>query len=404
MTNPLSGKTIVLGVTGSIAAYKAADLASKLTQSGALVDVVLTESAQKFISPLSFQSVTSRKAYIDEDLWGGEGHVTHIQLGHNAELIIIAPATANTLAKIASGIADNLITLTVLAADCPVLIAPAMDGGMYSSEITQQNIKTLQRRGYQFLGPAAGHLASGLSGPGRMVEPLDILGQARFLMGKYGILSGKKIVITAGGTLEPIDPVRLVTNRSSGKQGYALAQSAVDSGANTVLITAPTSLKAPVGCRVVNVKTASEMLNAVISELEDCDVLIMAAAVADYSPQMVAEKIKKSSTELVLSMHPTPDILKEVARYKESSQFPRCVIGFAAESQDLIANASKKLKDKKLDLIVANNITAPNSGFEADTNQVVLITPDGKIEKVPLMSKAEVADKIIYKISGMFQL
>ena len=401
MTNPLSGKAVVLGVTGSIAAYKAADLASKLHQSGALVDVVLTEAACHFISPLSFQSVTSRKTFVDQDLWGGEGHVTHIQLGHTAELIVLAPASANTLAKLAAGIADNLLTLTVLASNCPVLIAPAMDGGMYSNEITQNNIKTLKKRGFHFTGPAEGHLASGLTGPGRMVEPNKILGEARFILGKGGRLTGKKVVTTAGGTQEPIDPVRLVTNRSSGKQGYAIAQAAIDAGAETILITAPTSLNPPTGCRVIPVKTAAEMLEAVLFEVRNSDALIMAAAVADYSPKIAQQKIKKSSLGLVVELQPTRDILKEVAQYKEENNYPGVVIGFAAESQDLIENAAKKLHDKKLNFIVANNIALPGSGFEVDTNQVVLLYPDGTLEKFPLLNKDQVAEIIIEKVSAM---
>ncbi len=402
MANPLSGKSVVLGVTGSIAAYKAADLASKLHQSGALVDVVLTESARQFITPLSFQSVTSRKAYVDQDLWGGEGHVTHIQLGHTADLIVVAPASANTLAKLAAGIADNLLTLTILASHCPVLIAPAMDGGMYSNEITQRNIELLKNRGFSFIGPAEGHLASGLTGPGRMVEPAEILGEARYTMGKDGKLSGIKVVVTAGGTQEPIDPVRLVTNRSSGKQGYAVAQAALDAGAETILITAPTSLVPPKGSRVIPVKTASEMLEAVLYEVNNSDVLIMAAAVADYSPQMSQQKIKKSTSGLVIDLQPTQDILKAIAQRKETNHDPRIVIGFAAESQNLIENATKKLRDKKLDIIVANDIASPGSGFEVDTNQVVLLYPDGTLEKLPLLNKDQVADIIVDKIAGMF--
>ena len=293
MTNPLIGKKIILGVTGSIAAYKAADLASKFHQAGALIDVVLTESAQHFITPLSFQSVTSRKAFVDQDLWGGEGHVTHIAIGHSADLIVIAPASANTIAKLAAGIADNLLCLIVLAGKCPVLIAPAMDGGMYSNKITQDNIETLKKRGVNFIGPAKGHLASGLSGFGRMVEPVEILGESRFILGKSGRMAGKKVMITAGGTQEPIDPVRVITNRSSGRQGYAVAQAALDEGADTTLITTPNFLTPPAGCQVIQVKTAHEMLEAVLNEAKDCDVLIMAAAVADFKPDFSIAKNKK---------------------------------------------------------------------------------------------------------------
>ncbi len=400
MTNPLIGKKIILGVTGSIAAYKAADLASKFYQAGALVDVVLTQSAQHFITPLSFQSVTSRKAYIDQDLWGGEGHVTHIAIGHSADLIVIAPASANTIAKLSAGIADNLLCLTVLAGKCPVLIAPAMDGGMYSNLITGENIETLKKRGIYFIGPAEGHLASGLYGLGRMVEPIAILGETRYIMGKSGRMTGKKVVVTAGGTQEPIDPVRVVTNRSSGRQGYAIAQAALDEGADTTLITTPVFLTPPAGCKIIQVKTADDMLEAVLNETKDCDVLIMAAAVADYKPDSSAQKIKKSVDGIVLELKPTRDILKEVAKFKEKNKYPRWVIGFAAESQDLIINATQKLHNKNLDLIIANDISSSTSGFSVETNQVALIYPDGRVDQTPLLTKEEIAEIILDKVAS----
>jgi len=241
----LTDKHILLGVTGSIAAYKAADLASKLTQAGAQVNVILTAAAEKFIAPLTFQSVTGRRAYTDADLWGGEAHVLHVGLGHSTDLLVIAPCTADTMAKLAHGLADNLLTVTALAAACPLVIAPAMDGGMFDAPATQANLAALIQRGARILGPAEGHLASGLSGPGRMLEPLEILGHIRAALGKSGKLAGKKIVVTAGGTQEALDPVRVLTNHSSGKQGYALAQAALDLGADVCLISAPTALSAP---------------------------------------------------------------------------------------------------------------------------------------------------------------
>src|SRR5512139_1652640 len=261
-------KHIVLGVTGSIAAYKAADIASKLTQQGALVDVVLTSAAEKFVTPLTFQSVTGRRAYTDADLWGGEAHVLHVGMGHSADLLVIAPCTANTLAKLAHGLADNLLAVTALAAACPVLVAPAMDGGMFSHPATQDNVRILKERGVLFVGPAEGHLASGLSGVGRMVEPAEVLGHIRLALGRKGPLSGRKAVVTAGGTQEPVDPVRVLTNRSSGKQGFALAQSALDLGAQVALIATPTTsgLAEPAGARVIRVTTAKEMLAAVLAE------------------------------------------------------------------------------------------------------------------------------------------
>src|SRR5918996_3515064 len=278
----LSNKRITLGVTGSIAAYKAVDLASKLTQAGAQVDVILTRAAEKFVSPLTFQSVTGRRAYTDKDLWGNEAHVLHVGLGHTADLLVIAPCTANTITKLAHGQADSLLTVTVLATQAPLLIAPAMDGGMYDHPATQENIETLKKRGARFIGPAEGHLASGLSGVGRMLETSEIIGHIRVLLGQNGPLAGKKVVITAGGTQEPLDPVRVLTNRSTGKQGYALTQAALDAGAQVILITTPVSLTPPIGARVIAVETAKQMLDAVLDESPGRDALVMPAAVAHF--------------------------------------------------------------------------------------------------------------------------
>jgi phosphopantothenoylcysteine decarboxylase / phosphopantothenate---cysteine ligase len=399
MSNPLESKSILLGVTGSIAAYKAADLASKLTQAGALVDVILTASALQFVTPLTFQSVTGRKAYTDADLWGGEGHVTHVGLGHVGDLLMIAPATANTMARLAYGMADNLLCVAALAARCPVLIAPAMDAGMYEHLATQASVKILRERGVHFVGPAPGHLASGLVGLGRMTEPLDIMAEARWLLGQSGPLAGKKVVVTAGGTQEPIDPVRLITNRSSGKQGYAAAQAAVDAGAQVTLITTPTQLRPPAGCEIVMVHTAQQMLEAVMAHSE-CDALIMAAAVADFTPtQTAGQKIKKDQGEPVIKLAYTQDILVKVAEQKNQTGYPRRMIGFAAESQELVNHARKKLEAKRLDLLVANDISIPDAGFEVDTNRVTLLFADGKIQELPVMKKSEVAERIITQIT-----
>lgn len=400
MTNPIQDKRIILGVTGSIAAYKAADLASKLKQAGGLVDVVLTQSALQFITPLTFQSVTARKAYIDADLWGREGHVTHIGLGRAADLVAIVPASANTIAKLAHGIGDNLLTVTVLASHCPLLLAPAMDAGMYAYPSTQANVEILRARGATLVGPAAGYLASGLVGVGRMSEPPEILGHIRHLLAQPGPLTGKKVLVSAGGTQEPVDPVRVITNRSSGKQGYAVAQAALDAGAEVVLITTPTNLPFPVGARIVQVRTAAEMLAAVLTESTGADALVMAAAVADFRPAHPAgQKIKKSSGLNAIPLQPTEDILAAVAARKAESGFPRCTVGFAAESRDLIENAAAKLHAKKLDLIVANNISAQDAGFEVDTNRVTFLFADGRVEEQPLQGKAAVADTIIEKLN-----
>src|SRR5215216_2670132 len=339
----LSGKRLILGVTGSIAAYKAADLASKLTQAGAKVDVILTGTAEKFVTPLTFQSVTGRRAYIDSDLWGSEAHVLHVGLGHTVDLLIVAPCTANTLAKLAYGSADSLLTVTALTANCPLLIAPAMDGGMFDHPATQENVDTLKKRGAIIVGPSEGHLASGLSGTGRMLEPLEILGHARIALGQKGLLAGKRVVVTAGGTQEPLDPVRVLTNRSSGRQGYALAQVALELGAQVSLITTPTALTPPVGAKVIPVETAKQMLEAVLTEAAKSDALIMAAAVADFRPKGRAkDKIKKEGGIPQIELEATEDILKTVAKQRAENECPRLVVGFAAESRDLLENASHK--------------------------------------------------------------
>lgn len=403
MANPLAGKKVLLGVTGSIAAYKAAEIASQLTQIGAIVDVVLTESAVKFISPLTFQSLTGRKAYVDADLWGGEGHVTHVGLGRAADLLLIAPVSANTLARLAYGFGDNLLALTALASHCPMLLAPAMDVGMFEHPATQASVKILEQRGVHFIGPAEGYLASGLVGRGRMVEPLEVIGAARWLLSRKGPLAGKKVVVTAGGTQEPIDPVRLITNRSSGKQGYAIAQAAQDAGADVTLIST-TNLTAPINTNLIHVQTVADMHAAVMKESTGSDLLIMAAAPADFRPaHKAADKIKKENGPPAIEMVPTIDILLAVAEERGKSGWPKKVIGFAAESRDLLDNASAKLKHKNLDMIVANDISQPDSGFEVDMNRVTFIFSDGTADPQPKMSKHEVADAIIDRAVVWFQ-
>jgi phosphopantothenoylcysteine decarboxylase / phosphopantothenate---cysteine ligase len=403
MSNPLKNKRIILGVTGSIAAYKAADIASKLTQAGAVVDVVLTESACKFVSPLTFQSVTGRKASIEVDLWGGEGHVVHVALGHKADLMIIAPVSANTLAKLANGLADNLLTVTALASSAPLILAPAMDGDMYGHPATQANVEKLKARGAVFIGPASGHLASGLVGPGRMTEPGEIINQVHYILSRRGPLAGRKVVVTAGGTSEPVDPVRVITNRSSGKQGFALAQAALDAGANVTLISSNKTLPAPVGAQVITVETAQQMFDSVLLESSNADLLIMAAAVADFRPRHYEnEKIKKENGIPTIVLEKTPDILKEIAGKRETSGHPLRVIGFAAESQALIDNAKRKLKLKRLDLIAANDISSEDAGFEVDTNRVVLLFPDGTQQELGLQTKTETAEAIINQAENWF--
>ena len=398
------GKRVLLGVTGSIAAFKAADLASKLAQSEAEVDTVLTDAAQKFIAPLTFQSVTGRRAYTESDLWGHEAHTLHVGLGHHADVIVIAPCSANTIAKIANGMADNLLTLTVLASHCPILLAPAMDGGMYENRATQENLEKLKTRGVEIVGPAQGHLASGLTGMGRMVEPAEILGRVRIALGKNGKLAGKKVVVTAGGTQEAIDPVRVVTNRSSGKQGYALAQAALDSGADVRLIAVPSALTSPIGARLIHAENARQMLDAVLKECDDADVLVMAAAVADFRPKNAADdKMKKRDGIPQIELEATEDILKAAAAARSGRKRPRVIVGFAAESRDLIENAREKLTSKKVDMIVANDISARDAGFGVETNRVTILYVNGNTESLPLMSKMDVAENVMEKISVLLE-
>jgi phosphopantothenoylcysteine decarboxylase/phosphopantothenate--cysteine ligase len=408
--NVLQDKHIVLGITGSIAAFKAAELASRLAQMGVLVDVILTPAAEKFITPLTLQSVTGRHAYTEADLWGGKAHVLHIGLAHSADLLVIAPCTANTLARLAHGEADNLLTITALAARCPLLIAPAMDGGMLDHPATQENLAKLRERGAYIAGPAEGHLASGLSGKGRLLEPVELLGHIRLVLGRKGRLAAKKVVITAGGTQEPLDPVRVLSNKSSGKQGYALAQAAIDAGAEVTLITTPTALTSPVGARKLSVQTARQMLEAVLEESAEADALIMAAAVADFRPKRTAEnKLKKRDGIPLVELEATEDILEAVVHRKTGKPVPGglnakrpCVtVGFAAESHALLENAGEKLKSKKLDLIVANDILSIDAGFGLDTNRVTLLYPDGKQEPLPLMAKTEAAEIIIERLATL---
>ncbi len=396
----LTDKQIVLGVTGSIAAYKAPDLASKLTQAGAIVDVAMTESARRFVAPITFQSVTGRRAY--HDMWdeGSEIAELHVVLARRADLMVIAPATATTLARMAHGLADDLVSLTALATRAPLLVAPAMDPQMWEHVATQENIATLRSRGVSFVGPEEGRLASGQMGTGRMSEVPVLLGAVRSALGRGGDLTGKKIVVSAGGTREAIDPVRFVGNESSGKMGFAIAEAARDRGADVVLVSGEAALPDPYAVEVRRVRSATQMRDAVVAACEGANALIMAAAVADYQPaEPVGEKIKRQGREsLSLNLAPTPDILAEVGRP------PGLVkVGFAAESQDLLANAKAKIESKGLDLIVANDITAADAGFRVDTNRVLVIDAAGRQEDWPLMTKYEVAWRILDRVQKLIE-
>lgn len=389
----LEGKKIILGITGGIPAYKSADLASKLVQAGAQVFVVMTKAAQEFITPLTFRALTGQPVRTEIFEPASPFPLQHISLAQMADVVVIAPATANTIAKLAAGLADEMLCLTVLSTKAPIILAPAMDSDMYENPATQENLSKLKARGFHIFGPAYGRLASGRIGWGRMEEPERIIGFIRWVLGKSGDLAGKKIVVTAGGTQEPIDPVRHISNPSSGKMGYAIAEAGRDRGAQVVLISAPTYLPDPVGVEVIKVRTTEQMKEAVERAVVGCDALIMAAAVSDYRPKKVAEsKIKKIEETFILELERTPDILGEVR-----GDFIR--VGFAAESENLIENASKKLMEKNLDFIVANDITQPDSGFGADTNRVVIIDKEGKIESLPLLPKLEVAYRVLDRVA-----
>lgn len=398
MADPVRDRFIVLGVSGSIAAYKAVDLASRLVKAGALVDVVMTQAATKFVTPLCFASITHRP--VVDDLWDrhSELAVEHVGLAKRAAAVLVAPATANLIAKMAHGFADDALLTTLLDTRAPVVVAPAMEHDMYSALATQENIARLRARGVVFIEPAAGRLASGLRGRGRLADPEVMLGTLRQVLGRDGDLASRRLVISAGGTQEPIDPVRMITNRSSGKMGYALAEAARDRGAAVTLIATPTALTPPHGVTVVPVDTALTMYDAVATATDQADALIMAAAVADYQVANPApRKIKKrgaAASGLTIELTPTPDILAEV-----SGSFVR--VGFAAESHDLLANAAEKLQRKALDLLVANDITAEGSGFGSDTNRVVLLARDGAVTELPLLSKRDVADEILNRVAAL---
>ncbi len=394
----LINKTIVLGITGGIAAYKAADIASKLTQNGAMVKVIMTESATRFITPLALHSLTSQPVVTSMWEQSPEPSITHISLAEAADVVVIVPATANMIAKIANGIADDMLSCTVLATRAPIIIAPAMHADMFQNSITQENITRLKNRGFTIVEPDYGRLASGGIGLGRLAETETIIGIIKQVLGRNSDLAGKHIVVTAGGTQEPIDPVRHIGNRSSGKMGYALAEAARDRGAIVTLITAPSSLPEPAGMEVIHTETAVQMKEAVTKAVAQADTLIMAAAVADYQPKnAAATKIKKGSPTLTLELIRTPDIITEV-----KGNFIK--VGFAAESENVIENARQKLDNKKLDLMVANDITAKESGFDVDTNKVTIIDREGKVESLPLLSKREVADKILGRVVEMLKI
>ena len=391
---PLQGKTLVLCVMGGIAAFKAVELASRFVKLGATVDVIMTEAAQEFIRPLSFQSLTKRPVITDMFRLLSDMNIGHVALGERADVVVIAPATANTIAKLAAGLSDDMLTCTVLATTAPVVVVAAMNDLMYANVATQENVVRLRERGFTIVEPEYGRLASGKMGKGRMVEVPEIVGVVRGVLGRNGDFAGKRVVVTAGGTREPIDPVRYITNRSSGRMGYALAESARDRGARVTLITTPSTVPRPTGVEVVQVLTAREMLDAVLRACEGAHVLVMAAAVADFRvAQTAPEKIKKGESEEVqLTLVRNPDILQTVGeRFGEGLPVK---VGFAAETESLVANAREKLVRKRLDLVVANDVTKEGSGFGTETNEVVLVDAEVE-EELPLLSKYEVALRVL---------
>ncbi len=390
------GKHILLGVTGSIAAYKAADIASKLTQAGAEVNVVLTEHARRFITEVTFRAITRRPVLTDLFDEPEERQIAHIHLAKRADVLLIAPATANILAKLAVGIADDLLTTLALATQAKVVIAPAMNTVMWQHPATQHNVRMLEERGAHFVYPAEGMLACGDVGAGKLADTPVILAAVEQVLNPP--LCGVRILVTAGPTEEPVDAVRHLSNPSSGKMGYAIAAEAVRMGAEVTLVTGPTLLEPPTGAKTIRVRTAQQMLDACLQVYEQVDVVIATAAVSDYRPAEVwQDKRKKGEEEWTIRLVPNPDILRTLGERKGR----HILVGFAAETQELLANAQAKLREKNLDLIAANDVSQEGSGFRTDTNRVTLLWADGRQEPLPLMTKREVAQHLLQKVKQL---
>jgi len=388
----LRGKTIILGVCGGIAAYKAAALTSKLTQAGAHVRVIMTASAVQFVAPLTFQTLSRHHVFVDTFDEKDPSVVSHIDLADSADLVLIAPATANMIGKVALGLGDDMLSTTLLATEAPIWVAPAMNVHMYANPAVQQNMQTLMNRGVRFIEPGEGQLACGYVGKGRLAEPEEIVAALERHFAGSGLLQGKRVIVTAGGTIERIDPVRYITNDSSGKMGYAIAEEAARMGAQVTLVSGPTALPVPKGCEVVPVKSALDMREAVLSRLDASDLIIKAAAVADYRPAVIeAQKIKKKSDSLTLELVKNPDILQEIGSIKKD-QF---VVGFAAETEKLDEHALDKLTRKNCDLIVGNDVSQEGAGFSGDTNAVRIFDRNGLVEALPVQSKQAVARRLL---------
>ncbi len=390
----LKGKKIVLGVTGGVAIFKAVALVSMLRKQGAEVRVVMTDHAQQFVTPLMFKEISGNA--VATSMWSSnqEFNVEHIALANWGDAFLVAPATANIIAKMAYGIADDLLSTTLLAAQMPIIVCPAMNTGMYNNPATQENLAKIAERGVTIMEPASGHLACNVDGKGRLPEPAEIVQfMNEFFAKREGDLRGLRILVTAAGTREPIDPVRFVGNRSSGKMGYAVAQMAAERGADVLLVSGPSALTPPAGVKTIKVETTQQMLDACLAAYPDMDIVIKAAAVADYRPRDVADqKIKKKTDDaLTIVMDKNPDILKTLGGLKKN----QVLIGFAAETQNLIDNAHEKVVKKNLDMIVANDVTAAGAGFNTDTNIVKFLYADGRIEELPQMAKTEVGERIL---------
>jgi len=397
----LKDKFVILGVTGSIAAYKSAELVRLLKKSGANVQVIMTKSGCEFIRPLTFQVLSQNPVITDMFKEPSRWEVEHVALADKADIFLVAPATANIIAKMAAGIADDMLTSSLLATKAKIIVAPAMNVNMYENPITQKNITALKERGIFVIDPVEGDLACGYSGKGRFPEPRDIIEYVKVILGKDGDLRNKRFLITAGPTREPIDPVRFISNYSSGKMGYALAEKAIQRGAKVILVSGPTNLMPPLGLeQFISVKTAKEMYDAVIKQFDNADVVIKSAAVADFSPKHIhSEKIKKHGLKMNLELEKNPDILEELGNKKTR----QILIGFAAETNDITANAQDKLKRKNLDFIVVNNIAEKGAGFAVDTNIVTILYKDGQIEELPKMSKKDLADAILDRVLPLLQ-
>ncbi|MBE5785990.1 MAG: bifunctional phosphopantothenoylcysteine decarboxylase/phosphopantothenate--cysteine ligase CoaBC [Clostridiales bacterium] len=391
----LEGKQIVLGITGGIAAYKACDLCSRLRKAGADVFVIMTKNACEFVAPLTFETLSNHPVVTDTfkrpDTW----EVEHVALAKRADLFVIAPATANIMAKMAHGIADDMLSTTVLATRAPILIAPAMNTGMWENIATQENAEILKKRGVCFVGPEGGYLACGDTGAGRMSEPAEIFAKIEEILSPNQDMAGLSVLVTAGPTQEKLDPVRYISNRSSGKMGYAIAEAAARRGAKVTLITGPTNLSIPQGAEGVKILSTQDLYDEMISRCGNADIIIQAAAPADFTPETVAdEKIKKQMDgNMTLTLKQTPDVARAVGERKRPGQ---TLIGFAAETNDVLENAQGKLKKKNLDMIVANDVTVPGAGFDVDTNIVTFITHQG-MESLPCMQKTQVAEELLHR-------